>query len=107
MLRKTDGAFYKGLNVENKRGIIEAVYESTSPWHAQHLYQYQVERIYKKHFKEVKPYQEAKKKFTKISQGLQYKNEYLLLINKRVIYIQDIHTYDLETIINHYKRLRI
>lgn len=101
------GAFYKGLNVENKRGIIEAVYESTSSWHAQHLYQYQVERVYKKHFKEVKPYQEAKMKFTRISQGLQYKNEYLLLINKRVIYIQDIHTYDLETIINHYKRLRI
>lgn len=93
--------------MENKRGIIEAVYESTSSWHAQHLYQYQVERVYKKHFKEVKSYQEAKKKFTKISQGLQYKNEYLLLIDKRVIYIQDIHTYDLEMIINHYKRLKI
>ena len=101
------GAFYKGLNVENKRGIIEAVYESTSSWHAQHLYQYQVERIYKKHFKEVKPYQEAKKKFTKIDHGLKYKNEYLLLVNKRVIYIQDIHTYDLEMIVNHYKMLKI
>lgn len=101
------GAFYKGLNVENKLGIIEGVYESTSSWHARHLYQYQVERVYRKHFKEEKTYQEAKKKFTKIPQGLKYKNEYLLLVNKRVIYIQDIHTEDLETIINHYKRLKI
>ncbi|MDO5813030.1 MAG: hypothetical protein Q4Q31_08060 [Bacillota bacterium] len=101
------GAFYKGLNVENKQGIIEAVYESSSSFHAKHLYQYQVERVYKKHFKEVKPYQEVKKKFMKIDQGMKYKNEYILLINKRVIYIQNIHTQDLEMIINHYKTLKI
>lgn len=101
------GAFYKGFNIENKQGIIEAVYESSSSWHIHHLYQYQVERIYKKHFNEVKSYQEAKKKFTKIDHGLEYKNEYLLLINKRVIYIQDIHTQDLEMVINHYKTLKI
>ena len=101
------GAFYKGFNIENKQGIIEAVYESSSSWHIHHLYQYQVERVYRKHFNEVKSYQEAKKKFTKIDQGLKYKNEYILLINKRVIYIQDIHTQDLETIINHYKTLKI
>ena len=101
------GAFYKGFNIENKQGIIEAVYESSSSFHAKYLYQYQVERVYKKHFNEVKPYREAKKKFTKINQGLKYKNEYLLLVNKRVIYIQDIDTQNLEMIINHYKTLKI
>lgn len=101
------GSFYKGLYVENSQGRIEGVYESSTLWHVQHLYQYQVERVYKEHFKEIKPYQEVNKKFKRISNGLKYKNEYILLINKRVIYIQDIHTSDVKDIIEYYKALKI